>query len=172
GETALSGNGYDVSAEDFATVNDARSFYYAGAEAATAVVPVNAKNKNLAKRFLSFMYSEDGIMAHAEAKTGNVLPVKSSEFKRALTTDDSFLKSSYDILFNTEVFFNNPIIAVSPYCTDARTSMIEKQFGSQALADRVRAIDSFNAKKNLWTRNDNDKFWTELKSKGFITERP
>ena len=50
--------------------------------------------------------------------------------------------------------------------------MIEKQFGSQALADRKRAADSFEAKKQLWTRNDNDKFWTELMNKGLIKERP
>lgn len=174
GDTSLSGSGYDVNEEDFIKVKDARSFYYAGAEAASACVPVNARNKTLAKRFLAFMYSDEGIMRHAEAKAGNVLPVKVSEFKRALTTDDTFLKTSYDVMFHNDVFFNNPLIAVTPYCTDTNkaASMIEKQFGSQSGKDRTRAVDSFNAKKTLWTENDNDKYWTELISNGLIKERP
>lgn len=172
GETELAGEGYDVSAEDYAKVSEARNFYYAGAEGATAVVPINARNKTLAKRFLSFMYSEEGIMRHAEAKAGNVLPVKNSEFKRELETDDAFLKSCYQVLFNNEVFFNHPVIAVTPYCTDTIADMIEKQFGSVTGKDRTRAAVSFNAKKELWTRDDNDKFWTELISKGFVNAKP
>ena len=172
GSTALTGNGYDVGEADFVYVKNARNFYYAGAESASAVIPVNARNKTIAKRFLEVMYSEESIMRHAEAKAGNVLPVKSSEFKRELKTDNAFLKTSYGILFNNDVFFNHPVIAVTPYCTDAKANMIEKQFGSQALADRKRAADSFEAKKQLWTRNDNDKFWTELMNKGLIKERP
>lgn len=172
GATALSGSGYDVNEEDFARVKDARSFYYAGAENATACVPVNARNKTLAKRFLAFMYSDEGIMRHAEAKAGNVLPVRSSEFKRNVTSDNAFLNTSYDIMFNNEVFFNNPIIAVTPYCKSAKYSMIEKQFGSPSPSDRVRAVVSFNEKKELWTANDNDKYWTELITSGLIKEKP
>ena len=90
GATSCSGEGYDVSEEDFACVKKARNFYYAGAESASAVIPVRARNKTIAKRFLEVMYSEESIMRHAEAKAGNVLPVKSSEFKRDLKTDDVF----------------------------------------------------------------------------------
>ena len=63
-------------------------------------------------------------------------------------------------------------MAVDPYCTDTAAGMIEKQFGSQNTKDRTTAADSFAAKKALWTANDNEKFWNELLSKGYITERP
>ena len=170
GETALTGEGYDVNEADFAKVSDARSFFYAGSEGANAVIPVKARNKELAKRFLTFMYSEEGIEAHASAKAGNVLPVQG--FKASFTMDNSFMESTYGILLNNEVFFNNPIIAVDPLCLTTKSSSIEKQFGVKNAAGRMRAADSFTEKKNLWTKDDNDKFWNALISKGYIKERP
>ena len=166
GETSFDG----VNEADFATVKDARSFFYAGAEGATGVVPINARNKQLAKRFLSFMYSEVGIEAHASSMVGCILPVKN--FNVDIDTDNTFMETSYQILLNNEVFFNNPVIAVEPTCTETVAGMIEKQFGSQNSADRTRAVDSFEAKKTLWTQNDNEKFWNTLISMGYIKERP
>lgn len=166
GETSFDG----VNEADFATVKDARSFFYAGAEGATGVVPINARNKQLAKRFLSFMYSEAGIEAHASSMVGCILPVKN--FNVDIDTDNTFMETSYQILLNNEVFFNNPVIAVEPTCTETVAGMIEKQFGSQNSADRTRAVDSFEAKKTLWTQNDNEKFWNTLISMGYIKERP
>ena len=171
GETALTGTGYEVNEADFATVKAARSFFYAGSEGATGVIPINARNKQLAKRFLSFMYSEKGIKAHASAKVGNILPVK--DFNENLSLDDNtFMETAYGILLNNEVFFNNPVIAVPATCEAVLAGSIEKQFGSQNASDRTRAVDSFNAKKTLWTANDNEKFWNTLISMGYIKERP
>ena len=159
-----------VNETDFTTVKEARDFFYAGAEGATGVVPINARNKQLAKRFLSFMYSEAGIEAHASAMVGCILPVKN--FDVDIDTDNTFLETAYEIMLSKEVFFNNPVIAVEPTCTDTLAGMIEKQFGSQNSADRTRAVDSFEAKKTLWTENDNEKFWNTLISMGYIKERP
>ena len=172
GETALKGTGYEVSEADYAKVKEARSFYYAGGENANAVVPINARNKELAKRFLAFMYSDEGIKAHASAHAGNVLPVQGVDFGNALDTDDPFLSTAYEIMGAKEVFFNDLVKAVDPYCTDSKQGTIEKQFGSQSPSDRVRAAVSYNAKKDLWTANDNAKFWNELIAKGVISERP
>lgn len=170
GETALSGDGYEVNEADFAKVSEARGFFYAGSEGATGVIPINARNKQLAKRFLTFMYSEEGIKAHASAKAGNILPVKEINF--TISTDNTFTETAYNILLNNEVFYNNPVIAVSNLCTDTLATAIEKQFGSQNSKDRTRAVDSFNAKKALWTANDNEKFWNALISAGYIKEKP
>ena len=159
-----------VNEADFKTVKEARSFYYAGAEGATAGIPINARNKQLAKRFLTFMYSEAGIQAHASAKVGCVLPVK--DINMAIPTTNTFTQTSYSIMFNNEVFFNDAVMPVTPYCTDTAAVMIEKQFGSQNSADRTRAVDSFQAKKDLWTANDNEKFWNALISYGLISARP
>lgn len=172
GTTDLTGTGYDVNEADFATVKEARSFYYAGGENAAAVIPVNARNKTLAKRFLSFMYSDEGIKAHAAAKAGCVLPVQGVDFGDAVDTTDTFLKSAYDILFTQETFFNDYTKPITPWCTNTVSVSIEKQFGSVSAADRVRASVSFAAKKNLWTAKDNDKFWTELISAGVIDSKP
>lgn len=171
GETALSGEGYSVSQEDFDKVSEARNFFYAGSEGATGVVPINARNKQIAKRFLSFMYSEKGIEQHALAKAGNILPVKN--FNVEIETEDVFTETAYNILLNNEVFFNNPVIAIPARCTkDLYMGSIELQFGSQKKSDRTRAQDSFNAKKDAFTKDNNDKFWTELLNKGYITSKP
>ena len=169
-ETALAGDGYDVSEADYAKVTEARNFYYAGAEGSKAVVPINARNKQIAKRFLSFMYSEEGIAAHAKAEVGAVLPVKN--FNVTMRPNSAFTETAYDIMLNNEIFFNNPVLAVTPYCTDTVAAGIEKQFGSQNANDRTRAVASFNAKKELWTANDNQKFWDALISLGYIKEKP
>lgn len=171
-KTELKGTGYEVSEADYNTVKEARAFFYAGGENANALIPINARNKELAKRFLAFMYSDAGIKAHASAHAGNVLPVQGVDFGATLDTDDVFLASAYEILGTKEVFFNDPVKAVEPYCTDAKQNSIEKQFGSQSAGDRVRAVTSYNAKKALWTADDNAKFWKELISKGVVTERP
>lgn len=171
GKTELSGDGYDVVQSDFDRVREARGFYYAGGEAATGVIPIKAMNKELAKRFLAYMYSDKGIQAHAASNTGCALPVKSGSIK-VLENTSSFLKSCYDIQFNSSLFFMSPQMAVTQYCTDASLGMIEKQFGSQKAKDRVRAIDSYNSKKTSWSANDNEKFWNELISNGIIDKRP
>ena len=170
GESALTGTGYSVNEADYITISEARNFFYAGSEGANVVVPINARNKQLAKRFLSFMYSDEAIKAHALAKAGNILPVKDFDVK--ITTDNTFAETSYNILLNNEVFFNNPVIAVPATCADPLSGGIEKQFGSQNSNDRTRAIDSFNAKKNLWTANNNEKFWNTLLAMGYIKEKP
>ena len=170
GETALSGTGYDVNEADYARVAEARNFFYAGSEGATGVVPINSKNKDLAKRFLAFMYSDVAIEAHALAKAGNILPV--NNFNVTIPTDNTFMETSYNILLNNEVFFNNPVIAIPATCTAVNAGGIEKQFGSKNAKDRTRAVDSFNAKKELWTKNDNEKFWNTLISMGYIKEKP
>lgn len=170
GETALSGTGYDVNEEDYARVAEARSFFYAGSEGATGVVPINSKNKDLAKLFLTFMYSDVAIEAHALAKAGNILPV--NNFNVTIPTDNTFMETSYNILLNNEVFFNNPVIAIPPTCEAVNAGGIEKQFGSKNSKDRTRAVDSFKAKKDLWTKNNNEKFWNTLISLGYVKERP
>ena len=166
GETSFNG----VNEEDFATVQAARNFYYVGSEGATACVPINARNKTLAKRFLSFMYSEEGIKVHAQSGVGCVLPVKN--INATIETDDTFTESCYNIMLNNDAFCNTPVIAVTPYCTDPIAVTIEMQFGAQLSSDRTRAVDSFNTKKNAWTANNNQKFWQELKNAGFITNIP
>ena len=159
-----------VNEKDFATVQEARNFYYVGAEGATGCVPINARNKTLAKRFLSFMYSEEGIKVHAQSGVGCVLPVKNLNV--TVETEDTFTESCYDIMLNNEVFCNTAVIAVTPYCTDPVAIMIENQFGAQNSKDRTRAADSFEDKKTLWTANDNKKFWDALINAGYITEKP
>ena len=98
------------------------------------------------------------------------MPVK--EFNAKAPADDAFMETSYRILLNNQVFFNNPVIAVPSLCTNTLAGGIEKQFGSQNAKDRTRAVDSFNAKKALWTANNNEKFWNTLISMGYIKERP
>ena len=168
GVDQLEGEGYSVSQEDYDRVKDARSLCYIGAEAMTGVVTKNARNKQLAKLFLKYLYSDEGIMLHAGANVGAVLPVVGYDFSAVLDENDAFKTSAIDILSESQIMFNTlKDAAFKPYCT-ATDMNIEKQFGSLSAADRVRAAVSFEAKKAKYTANDNREFYNELRLAGLI----
>lgn len=164
-----------VNEADFQRVKDARLLNYAAGEMSSAVITKTAQNKNLAKLFLRYMYSDEGIKLHASSMQGCTLPIKEKDFfDENVEYDMEFYETSYKVMFSGNRFFNNNRdAAVDPYCTaTSAAESIEKQFGSKNPSDRVRAADSFKEKKNLWTANNNDKFWQEMIAQGYVTEKP
>lgn len=177
GVTDLDGEGYSVTQADYDRVKEARQLVYGAGEMSSAVITKTAQNKNLAKLFLRYMYSDEGIRLHASAMQGCTLPIKDTSIFQGEENIDyemEFYETAYDIMFSSNRFFNNNRdAAVEVYCTATNAAdSIEKQFGSQSAADRTRASASFQAKKELWTADDDDKYWQEMIAQGYVTEKP
>ncbi len=173
GATTLTGDGYEVNQADFDKVAEARGFIYVGGEAANACIPKVSKNQELAKLFLKYMYSDEGIMLHAKAQCGNTLPVLGYDFMDELGEMDAkkktFLETSYKIMFNSNKFFNLYYPGVSPYY-QTEGMLFENIFGSKNAADRTRATQLFTNRKNLWSNNNHAKYYLQMQMAGLSTE--
>ena len=64
-----------VSENDFAHIYEARTTYYYENFIDSVVIPTFSDAKELAKAFLVYMYSEDGIKQYTKANSGGTLPV-------------------------------------------------------------------------------------------------
>ena len=73
GSATLTGTGYEVNQTDFDRVKEARNFCYLGAEGSNAcIVNSSEVNSGLAKLFLKYLYSDDGIKNFAYSKCGAI----------------------------------------------------------------------------------------------------
>ena len=74
GSATLTGTGYEVNQTDFDRVKEARNFCYLGAEGSNAcIVNSSEVNSGLAKLFLKYLYSDDGIKNFAYSKCGAII---------------------------------------------------------------------------------------------------
>lgn len=172
GSTALSGDGYSVTQADYDKIYEARNVVYVNGESATAIIPKVAQNKELAKLFLKYMYSDEGIKLYTNTKHCAVLPVQGYEYLvEEMESDlDLFQKSSYNIMFScSKVFnnYNNPVLGLSCLASQGGGTL-EIQFGSQKSVDRTTALATYNERKNLWSSNDSKQFYDLLRNKGLI----
>ena len=178
GQTALSGEGYDVEQSAFDHVKAARGLVYAAGEESGAYIPqqIGAERIALAKEFLKFMYSDFGIVSMAQSNCGATMPV--SNFGELLEANmpafnekmATFLESAYDITFNSDLFVRkNGRQAVEAYVYPDNISCYEVMFGSPKSVDRMRALDAYNAKKNTWSANDHAKYYSTMKAAGYST---
>lgn len=155
GSTALMGDGYDVNQADFDRVKEARSISYTLSSSYGAVIPKIAMNKTIAKLFLEYMYSDEGIEIVAKTGSGNFVPVTGYSYDNYYTGNDTesiFLSSCADLYENSQSFFDRyDKQAISQLCIDAGSVTIERQFGSLNASDRVSALDSYNNKKAMFT---------------------
>jgi len=71
GETSYTG----VSDKDFNKIKEARGIYYYENMIDSAVIPAWSDAKTLAKKFLIYMYSDEGVKLHTSANTGGSIPV-------------------------------------------------------------------------------------------------
>ena len=170
GETALSGEGYNVSQADFDRVKEARNLVYCSGESATGVITKSAHNKQLAKLFLKYMYSDEGLKLYLNAKNGAMLPVKGYDELIAGLDLEEFERSAYNVILGSNrLFVNHKDMLISLDCHDlVKVNTIERQFGSQEPSDRTRASVSYNAKKDTYSVNSNKKYWDILRNNGLI----
>ncbi|MBQ4268625.1 MAG: extracellular solute-binding protein, partial [Clostridia bacterium] len=102
--TALTGEGYSVSQTTFDIVSEARSVAYMAGEMNYGVIPAAAKYPENAKKFLKFLYSNEGIELYHEQPTGMVLPLKNYDFSNNQTIQTNYTKlqkSTYETLFKS-----------------------------------------------------------------------
>lgn len=111
--------------------------------------------KTIAKLFLEYMYSDEGIEIVAKTGSGNFVPVTGYSYDNYYTGNDTesiFLSSCADLYENSQSFFDRyDKQAISQLCIDAGSVTIERQFGSLNASDRVSALDSYNNKKAMFT---------------------
>ena len=170
GSTAFSGTGYNVSQADYARVKEARNLVYCSGESATGVILKSARNKQLAKLFLKYMYSDEGLSLYLSAKNGAMLPVKGYDDLITGLNLEEFERSAYNVILNSgKLFVNHKDMIISLDCHDqVKVNTIERQFGSQAPSDRTTALISYNAKKDTYMANSNKKYWDVLRNNGLI----
>lgn len=164
--TSLSGSGYEVSQADFNRIKEAREFVYVGSEGSRFVITQKAQNKELAKLFIKFYYSNYSIKAFNAAKAGCYIPLKASTIDT--TGMNNYLKDAYKILAESEKFFNLPtaFMAVTPYLYPNNLT-IEKAFGSPNGADRKTTAQQLALKQETWTANGNQKYKDEMARHGY-----
>lgn len=165
-QSALTGEGYEVTQADFDYVKEARSFVYAGSEGSRFVITKKAQNPELAKLFLKFYYSDHAIKAFNAAKAGCYVPVKTTTVDT--TGMNNYLKDAYKLLSENSKFFNEPsaFMAVTPYLYPEGLTY-EKAFGSPNASDRKTTNQMLLAKQETWTANDNAKYKSEMARHGY-----
>ncbi len=76
GSTALSGTGYEVDQKAYDKIFEARTMETSHPENMTMMVPVYSNAKELAKKFLKFMYSDEALEIYAKTTRGQDFPFK------------------------------------------------------------------------------------------------
>ena len=79
GNTALKGDGYEVTQKDYDRVKTARNIYINPNTNHQAYIPVYSKKKTIAKDFLQFMASDEGMMIMSKTSKGFLLPYEYSD---------------------------------------------------------------------------------------------
>ncbi|PWM49357.1 MAG: hypothetical protein DBX39_04950 [Bacillota bacterium] len=174
GQTELSGDGYDVNQSDFDRVKEARNFCYLGSEGSNAcIIDSDEINSGLAKLFLKYLYSEQGIRDFTLSQCGAVLPIDGVDCvemieSTGVTLSDFYIKA-YEML-SLNKFCNKQLAAIKMSCVDETAQCFERQFGSQNAKDRTRAAVSFEARKTKYTADGGQEYWDALYTAGLITE--
>lgn len=178
GQTALSGEGYEVEQSAFDHVKAARGLVYAAGEESGAYIPqqIGAERIALAKEFLKFMYSDFGLVSMAQANCGATMPVVNfgelleanmPAFNEKMAT---FLESAYKITFNSDLFIRkNGLQAITSYVFPANITCYEVMYGSPKTNDRMRALDAYNEKKSNWSADDHAKYYSTMAAAGYST---
>lgn len=178
GKTELKGEGYEVEQSAYDHVKEARGLVYAAGESSGAYIPkqIGAERIALAKQFLKFMYSDFGIVSMAQANCGAMLPVTGfgkileenmPAFNEKMAT---FLESAYDITFNSTLIIKKyQRQAVESYIFPATISCYEVMYGSPKGVDRMRAVDAYELKKEIWSANNHAKWYSTMQALGYAT---
>lgn len=91
-----------VTDEDIEYINQARHYIYSLGLNHNAVIPVYATAKELAKEFLKFLCTPEGIKIYQQETSGNSLPLKAKYTinEEIYNNLSNFQKSKYDIISN------------------------------------------------------------------------
>ena len=133
-----------------------------------ANIPAYANDVELAKAFLVFMYSNEGIEVYSKSGAPSILPVKGGMFVNDTDTRaEKTVKAQYQAGFTpvpqiqtTKLCYLGGFSALGEYVT------LEAQFGKHNVADRMTAQEIFDALVRKYTNETN---WNDiLKNAGYI----
>lgn len=96
GIDSLTGEGYDVSREDFDRIAEARGVVFSLLTQQIACVPSNCRQPEIAKKFLAFLASSTGCQIYSKAQEGDCSPYDRTPQQGV--TPNSFIQSKLDIL--------------------------------------------------------------------------
>lgn len=134
----------------------------------TVNIPAYAKDVDLAKAFLVFMYSDEGVEVYAKSGAPSLLPVKNSAIVvEGDTTAEKHTKEEYQKGFtavyqisHTKLGYLGGFSALGEYVC------LEAQFGKHHASDRMTAAEIFEALRVKYTNEDT---WNDiLKNAGLI----
>jgi ABC-type glycerol-3-phosphate transport system substrate-binding protein len=169
GSSALVGTGYDVSQADFDKVKEARSFMYISGEAQEAIIPATTYSEILAKEFLKFMYSDEGIAAYMAARSGQILPVPGYDYAKdaAYASSTTLYKRSVDLLSQKDPLFirySEPVVYNGGIT--AMFELFEKPFAAVSPADRKTPQQIFQAHIDYYKANNSAAWLLLLRNSG------
>ena len=99
-------SGIVISDADIIRIQEARSITPTMVDNHTIVVPKCSKNQEIAKDFIKFMYSQEGIALYANNVYGTGLPANYTPDEiQGLVGNSAFLKSAYDMLVSDNTYF-------------------------------------------------------------------
>ena len=133
-----------------------------------ANVPAYANDIELAKAFLVFMYSDEGIEVYAKSGASSLLPVQNGAMVvESDTVAEKHTKSEYQKGF-TSVYSiqHTPLCYLGGFSPLGEYVTLESHFGKHNAADRMTAVEIFNALRTKYTNAD---VWNDmLKNAGII----
>ena len=92
-------SGITITQKDIDRIKEARNITPTMADGHVMVVPENSKNKDIAKDFIKFMYSDKGIELYSKNVYGTGLPVNyTQEQIDEIVGDSEMMRSAYDML--------------------------------------------------------------------------
>ena len=136
GNVSLSGEGYNVSQKAYDKIKEARNLTYANPRY-TAYIPAFATGKGVAKKFLKYLYSDEGLTAWTNASKGQFLPFDYDW--RKIDSISDFQKTKFDMVEKTENFV-----------LDSDKSALVNRGGLQSFY----AYTPFESKFNVSSKND------------------
>lgn len=120
---------YDgVSEADFAHIYQARTMYYYENFIDTVVIPAFSDAKELAKAFLVYMYSDEGIKAQTSANSGGSLPVYYNYTEEMTSGFSAMQKFRLGVMGNTKNYVFRPRHG-SIMSTDFHSTIISSALG-------------------------------------------
>ena len=82
----------------------------------------------------------------------------------------TFLESAYDITFNSTLIIKKyQKQAVESYIFPTTISCYEVMYGSPKGVDRMRAVDAYELKKEIWSANNHAKWYSTMQALGYAT---
>ena len=152
---------------DYAKIRDARHTYQSMSNA-TMFIPVYATAKSLAKEFMIFLATDEGLATYIDNTSGNQMPFKydlEADAERWATLSvfqkDIYAKKKTALYFDD--FSRKGVLSLEPYSNG--TNISEIYFTAKNPEDRKTPITLFQDEYDYWT----DARWTQLKKTSGIS---